>query len=76
MDAYPNSANTYDSLSDAYLAAGGREDALRYAKKALEMLDGDKQVGDELRAAIKESAEKKIQELTKKTYEIDARRAG
>jgi dienelactone hydrolase len=67
VDAYPNSANTYDSLSDAYLAAGKREDALRYAKKALDMLDADKQVGDELRAAIKESAEKKILDLTKKT---------
>jgi dienelactone hydrolase len=67
VDAYPKSANTYDSLSDAYLAAGKREEALNYAKKALEMLDADKQVGDELRAAIKESADKKILELTKKS---------
>lgn len=29
--AYPNSANTYDSLSDAHLAAGHRDEALRLA---------------------------------------------
>ena len=56
----PNSANTYDSLSDALLAAGYRKEALRIAEKALEVLDKDKSVPDEFRAAIKDSAEKKI----------------
>ena len=59
VDAYPNSANTYDSLSDALLAAGNRKEALRIAEKALEVLDKDKSVPDEFRAAIKESAEKR-----------------
>jgi pimeloyl-ACP methyl ester carboxylesterase len=65
VDAYPNSANAYDSLSDALLAAGDRQEALRNAEKALELLDKDKTVADEFRAAIKESAEKKIRELKK-----------
>ncbi len=38
VDAYPASANTYDSLSDGYLALGNKEEALRYAEKAIEML--------------------------------------
>ena len=64
-DTYPNSANTYDSLSDALLAAGNRTEALRNAEKALEVLGGDKSVPDEFRAAIRESAEKKVRELKK-----------
>ena len=41
VDAYPSSANTYDSLSDGYLALGNREEALRYAEKTLEMIPKD-----------------------------------
>jgi tetratricopeptide (TPR) repeat protein len=63
VDAYPQSANVYDSLSDAYLEAGNRAEALRLAEKALEMLAGDTKVTDQLRTAIRESAEKKIREL-------------
>ena len=66
-DTYPNSANTYDSLSDALLAAGNRKEALRNAEKALEVLSRDKSVPDEFRAAIKESAEKKITQLKKES---------
>ena len=65
VDEYPKSANTYDSLSDAYLAAGNRAEALKLAEKALSLLAADTQVTDELRTAIKESAEKKIKELKK-----------
>ena len=65
VDAYPKSANTYDSLSDAYLAAGNRAEALKLAEKALAMLAADTQINDQLRTAIKESAEKKIKELKK-----------
>lgn len=67
VDTYPNSANTYDSLSDALLAAGNRKEALYNAEKALEVLGRDKSAPDEFRAAIKESAEKKIRELKKES---------
>jgi hypothetical protein len=67
VDTYPNSANTYDSLSDALVAAGNRKEALLNAEKALEVLERDKSVPDEFRAAIKESAEKKIKELKKES---------
>ena len=39
--AYPDSANVYDSLSDAYLADGDNELARQNAKKALEALVSD-----------------------------------
>jgi tetratricopeptide (TPR) repeat protein len=72
VEAYPASANTYDSLSDGYLAAGKPADALRNAEKALELLATDTQVSDDLRAAIRESAEKKIRDL--KICDIDTGR--
>jgi dienelactone hydrolase len=65
VDAYPTSANVYDSLSDAHLAAGNREQALQLAEKALALLATDTQIPPELRAAIKESAEKKVKDLKK-----------
>jgi dienelactone hydrolase len=63
--AYPASANTYDSLSDAYLALGNREEALRYAEKALEMIPKDAEATDDFKKLIREGAEKKIKELKK-----------
>lgn len=65
VEAYPASANVYDSLSDAFLAAGNRAEALEYAEKTLKVLETDKQVTDDLAAAIRESAEKKIKDLKK-----------
>ncbi len=65
VEAFPASANTYDSLSDGYLALGNREEALRYAEKTLEMLPKDTQAPEEFKARIRESAEKKIKELRK-----------
>jgi tetratricopeptide (TPR) repeat protein len=65
VDAYPASANTYDSLSDGLLAAGETTEALRYAEKAIAVLATDKQVNEELREAIRESAQKKIRDLKK-----------
>ena len=65
VDAYPASANTYDSLSDGYLALGNKEEALRYAEKAIEMLAKDGEASDNLKTLVRESAEKKIKELRK-----------
>jgi dienelactone hydrolase len=63
VEAYPRSANTYDSLSDAYLAAGKRTEALRYAEKALEVLETDTTATDEFKALVRESAERKVRDL-------------
>jgi dienelactone hydrolase len=61
--AYPNSANAYDSLSDAYLADGQKDAARENAKKALALLASDTTSGDDQRKAIQESAEGKLKQL-------------
>ena len=65
VDAYPGSANTYDSLSDGYLALGNREEALRWAEKAIEMLPKDVEASADFKKLVREGAEKKIKELKK-----------
>jgi dienelactone hydrolase len=65
VEANPQSANTYDSLSDAYLAAGKRAEALQFAEKALQVLAADTRAPEEFKERIRESAEQKIRELKK-----------
>jgi dienelactone hydrolase len=60
--AYPWSANTFDSLGDAYLANGQNELALRASEKAIELLGKDGS-DDNRKKAIRESAEQKIAKL-------------
>ncbi|MGH9372341.1 MAG: alpha/beta fold hydrolase [Vicinamibacterales bacterium] len=66
VEAYPGSANTYDSLSDGYLALGIPDEAFRYAQKALEVLATDTRAPEELRNAIRASAEKKVKALRRR----------
>jgi tetratricopeptide (TPR) repeat protein len=63
VEGYPRSANACDSLSDGYLAQGDKEAALKYAEKALAMLDGDVNATPEFKKLVRESAEGKIKEL-------------
>lgn len=64
VDAYPNSANVYDSVSDAYLADGQRDLARQNAKRALQLLPNDTAIKDEQRRnGIKASAEQKLKQL-------------
>ena len=66
VDAFPKSANVYDSASDAYVALDRRDDALRAAEKAMELLPTNVHITEQLRTAIRESAEKKIADLKKR----------
>lgn len=61
--AYPDSPNVYDSLSDAYLAAGQKDAARQNAKKALQLLPSDKADTEQQRKDIKASAEHKLHQL-------------
>jgi len=61
--AYPNSANAYDSLSDAYLADGQKDLARRNAKLTLEHLAADTTETEARRKGIKDNAEQKLKEL-------------
>ena len=63
VEGYPRSANAYDSLSDGYLAMGNKDEALKFAQKAIEMLDQDPNAPAEFKKLIRESAEGKIKEL-------------
>ena len=63
IEAYPRSANVYDSLSDGYLAVGNKDEALKYAEKAIQALDKDTNATAEFKQLLRESAAKKIKEL-------------
>jgi len=63
VTAFPGSPNVYDSLSDAYLATGEKDLARQNAQKALELLPSDTNDPEELRNAIKDSAEQKLKQL-------------
>jgi len=66
VQAYPASANVYDSLSDAYLADGQTDLARENAEKALELLPKDATANEQQRAAIRASAEGKLKQLRPK----------
>jgi dienelactone hydrolase len=63
VTAYPNSPNVYDSLGDAYLAAGQKDLARQNAQKALELLASDTTDDARRRDGIKASAEGKLKQL-------------
>ena len=65
-EAYPDSTNVYDSLSDAYLADGQKDLALKNVKRALEMLKTDTTTPQQLRDGIKASCEQKLKQLGEK----------
>jgi dienelactone hydrolase len=62
-EAYPNSSNAYDSLADAYLAAGNRTRALELTKNAAELLAKETEMPAERRAAIQGSIDAKLVQL-------------
>jgi dienelactone hydrolase len=59
-EAWPSSANTWDSLSDAYLATGDRTKAIELAKKANALLAEEKGLTTERREAIQASIDTKL----------------
>jgi dienelactone hydrolase len=61
-EAYPNSANAEDSLSDGYQATGQKELALAAEEKCLALLPGDPANAD-FKAQLKRAAEEKIAKL-------------
>ncbi len=62
-DAYPLSANTWDSLAETCEASGQDEQAVKYLKKALEILPGDTTTSEQLKEAIKNHAEESLKRL-------------
>jgi tetratricopeptide (TPR) repeat protein len=62
--AYPESANVYDSLSEAYEADSNKELAIQNAEKALKLLEGSgSSVPEQLKSAIKDGSSNRIKRL-------------
>jgi dienelactone hydrolase len=61
--AFPSSPNTYDSLSDGYLAAGQKDLALVNVKKALELLPNDSKDNLQFREGLRVTDQKKLQDV-------------
>ena len=66
VNGNPASANAWDSLGDAYLAAGEREKAKEASEKALQLLDADKSMSDAVRKEVRASAQGKLDQLKDK----------
>jgi Flp pilus assembly protein TadD len=60
VEIYPRSPNAYDSLGDAYAAAGQSGLAAENARKALQLLDAAPGLNESQRNNIKRSAESKL----------------
>jgi tetratricopeptide (TPR) repeat protein len=56
-ETYPGSANTWDSLAEAYVAAGDSVHALECYRKVLEVLPADAAATEELKEALRSNAE-------------------
>ncbi|GMU66941.1 MAG: hypothetical protein AMXMBFR36_32150 [Acidobacteriota bacterium] len=62
-ELHPDSANTWDSLSDGYLAAGRREEALAAVRRVLETLPADPERDREFEKQLREIATEKLARL-------------
>ena len=67
IEAHPASANAYDSAADGYVAAGNREKAADYSRKAMALLEADKAMPDDRRKLIRKSIDEKLERLKRPT---------
>jgi len=61
--SYPESANVYDSLSEAYETDGNKELAIQNAEKALQLLGDNSSVPEQLKTAIRDGSGNRIKKL-------------
>ncbi len=62
-ELYPTSPNAWDSLAEAYLAAGKRDEALRCYRKVLQTVVNDTHLPPDIRRMLRLNAEQKTKEL-------------
>ena len=60
---FPESPNTYDSLSDGYMAAGQKDLARENVKRALELLPGDTKDPAAFREGLRATDEQKLKDF-------------
>jgi hypothetical protein len=63
VEAHPASANTYDSLAEAYLASGRRDLAREYAQKTLDTLAADANLDPGFRESLRAAAQAKLEQV-------------
>lgn len=63
LETYPESANAYDGLGDAYEAAGNKPEAIRATQTCLQKLDKDNSIDPGFKERIRQSAQAKLQRL-------------
>ena len=66
VESYPESANVYDSLAEAYMNNGDKELAITYYNKTLEMIPKDTKRNKEFLEGLKTGALEKLKQLEKK----------
>ncbi len=62
-ETYPQSPNVWDSYADGCLAAADTAQAILCYQKVLEALSGDTNIDEQLRATLKQNAERGLQNL-------------
>ena len=62
-EEYPRSANAFDSLADAYLAAGDKNNALACVKKSLALIPEDPHASDADKEQMRRWANEKLQRI-------------
>ncbi len=65
VEAFPESANVYDSLAEAYMKNGDSELAIKYYKKTLEMIPKDTKADKAFLERLKQGALEKLKQLEK-----------
>ena len=63
VEAKPGSSNAWDSLADAYLAAGQIDKAREASEKSLALIDADSEVPPDRKKAIRENAQARLDRL-------------
>ena len=71
-EVYPQSANCWDSLAEAYMANDDNENALACVEKVLETLPNDTAIDDNLRQALEANAERYMETLKEEEAEEEA----
>lgn len=63
VEAFPASANTYDSLGEAYMLKGDTDSAIKNYKLALGKITTDPNLSTSFKEALKKGAEDKLNQL-------------
>ena len=66
VETYPESANACDSLAEAYLTSGNKEQAITFYNRILETVPRDKKADRAFLEGLKSNALEKLKELQKK----------